>query len=258
MKPNRLKEIWSRGEIAFGTWVTIGNPDVSEILSHLGFDWLVFDTEHAPLSMETVQHMIQATSGTNIVPLIRVAWNDMVLIKLALDVGAYGVVVPWVNNRDDAIKAVKATRYPPKGLRGTGPRRAALYGLDREDYFRRVEDELVTIVQTETPEAIKNIDEIMTVEGVSACFIGPTDLTTSLGIRDQQDHPKFIEAIERVLDAGRRYKIPVGIMTYNDEQLRKAIERGFKFISLSSDFSLLIRGARSFLEVAKKSIQPKV
>jgi len=198
--------------------------------------------------------MIQATSGTDIVPIIRVAWNDMVLIKRALDVGAYGVVVPWVNNKGDAIKAVKATQYPPKGLRGTGPRRAALYGLDREDYFKKVESELVTIVQIETPEAVKNVDEIMSVEGVSACFIGPTDLTTSLGIRDQQNHPKFIEAIEKVLDAGKKHNIPVGIMTYNDEQLIKAIERGFKFISLSSDFSLLIRGARSFLEVAKKRI----
>lgn len=250
MKLNRVREMLGRGEITLGTWVTIGNPDVAEILANLGFDWLVYDTEHGPLSIETVEAMIQATSGTNVVPFIRVAWNDMVLIKRALDVGAYGVVVPWVNNRDDAVKAVKATQYPPRGVRGTGPRRCALYGLDTEDYFRKAETEILTIVQIETPEALRNVDEILSVDGVNLFFIGPTDLTTSLGIRGQLNHPKFIEALERVLEAGRRHGVPGGIMAYNDEQVHRALERGFRFIALASDFRLLIRGAHGFLEAA--------
>lgn len=248
MKVNKVKEILGRSEVALGTWVTIGNPDVAEILANLDFDWLVFDTEHSPLSIETVEAMIQATSGTDVVPFIRVAWNDVVLIKRALDIGAYGVVVPWVNNRDDAAKAVKATQYPPKGVRGAGPRRSALYGLDTEDYFIKAETEILTIVQIETTEAVNKIDEILTVDGVSLFFIGPTDLSTSLGIRGQQSHPKFLEALEKVLEAGRKYGVPGGIMTYNNEQVQKAFELGFKFISLTSDFRLLIKGADSFLE----------
>ncbi|MFQ5762469.1 MAG: HpcH/HpaI aldolase/citrate lyase family protein [Candidatus Bathyarchaeia archaeon] len=251
MKINRVKEMLSRGEVTLGTWVTIGSPDVAEILANLCFDWLVYDTEHAPLSIETVQSMIQATSATNVTSFIRVAWNDMVLIKRALDIGAYGVVVPWVNNRDDAIRAVKATQYPPKGVRGVGPRRSALYGLDSADYFRKAETELLTIVQIETPEAVKNIDDILTVEGVGLFFIGPTDLTTALGIEGvDQNHPKFIEALEKVLEAGGKYGVPGGIMTYNEHHVRNAVERGFKFISLASDFRLLITGAKSMLATA--------
>jgi 2-dehydro-3-deoxyglucarate aldolase len=242
-----------KGEVTFGTWVTIGNPDVSEILANIGFDWLVFDTEHGPLSTETVGQMIQATSGTKIVPLVRVGGNDMILIKRALDIGAYGVVIPLVNNKDDAKKAVAYTRYPPRGVRGVGPRRCSLYGIRANEYLEWADKEILTIVQVETAEAVESIDEILTVDGIDAFFIGPTDLTTSMGVRGQQDHPKFTGAIEKVLEGSRRYGTPGGIMTYNVEQARKALERGFKFISLGTDFRLLIQGARGMLDSVRQT-----
>lgn len=251
MNPNRVKWMLKEGEVTFGTWVSIGNPDVAEILANLGFDWLVFDTEHGPLSIETVEHMIQATSGTNVVPLVRVGGNDMILIKRALDIGAYGVIVPLVNNREDAKNAVAYTRYPPRGVRGAGPRRCSLYGMRTREYFEWADKEILTVVQVETAQAVKNIEEIITVEGVDVFFIGPTDLTTSLGVRGEQDHPKFIEAMERVLETGKKHGVSAGIMTYSVEEARRALERGFTFVNLSVDFRHLIQGAKGMLEAVR-------
>ena len=251
MNPNRVKWMLKRGEVTFGTWVSIGNPDVAEILSNLGFDWLVFDTEHGPLSIETVESMIQATSGTGVVPLVRVGGNDMVMIKRALDIGAYGVIVPLVNNREDAKNAVAYTRYPPRGVRGAGPRRCSIYGMRAKEYFDWADKEILTMVQVETAQAVENIEEIITVDGVDAFFVGPTDLTTSLGVRGDQNHPKFTQALEKVLDAGKKHGVPAGTMTYSIEEARKALERGFKFVNLSTDFRHLIQGARGMLETVR-------
>ncbi len=251
MNPNRVKWMLKKGEVTFGTWLGIGNPDVAEILANVGFDWLVFDTEHAPLSIETVEAMIQATSGTNIVPIVRVGGNDMILIKRALDIGAYGLIIPLINNRQDAKNAVAYARYPPRGVRGAGPRRASLYGMRMKEYFDWADKEILTIVQVETAEAVKNIEEIITVDGVDAFFIGPNDLTTSLGIRGDQNNPKFTEALDRVLEAGRKHGIPAGIMTFTIEQARIALERGFKFVNLSVDFRHLIQGAKDMLDAVR-------
>lgn len=250
MDPNRVKSLLSKGEMTLGTWVTIGNPDVAEILSHIGFDWLVFDTEHGPLSIETAQRMIQATSGTRVVPLVRVGSNDMVEIKRALDIGAYGIVVPLVNNKEDAKNAVAYTRYPPRGVRGAGPRRCGLYGIRTREYFDWADKEILTVVQVETEDSVSNIEDILTVDGVDAFFVGPTDLTTSLGVRGQMDHPKFVRALEKVLESGKRHGVPAGTMVFDLVQARKAVERGIKFISLASDFRLLIQGAKGMLDSA--------
>ena len=250
---NRVKWILRSGGVALGTWVTIGNPEVAEILANLGFDWLVFDTEHAPLSLETVEWMMQATSGTGIVPFVPVAANDMAMIKRALDIGPYGVVVPLVNNREDVEKAVSYTRYPPKGIRGAGPRRCSTYGMQSKEYYAWAGKELLTIVQVETAEAVANIEEILSVDGVDVFFVGPTDLTMSLGIPGQQNHPKFVKAIEKVLEAGRRSGVFPGTMVYSLEEARIAIGRGFKFISLTTDFKHLVKGAKDMLDAVSET-----
>ena len=241
------------GSVALGTWVTIGNPEVAEILANVGFDWLVFDTEHAPLSLETVEWMMQATSGTGIVPLVRVAANDMAMVKRALDIGAYGVVVPLVNNREDAEKAVSYTRYPPKGIRGAGPRRCSTYGMRSKEYFDWAGKELLTVVQVETAEAVANIEEILSVDGVDVFFVGPTDLTMSLGIPGQQNHPKFERTIAKVLEAGSSSGVHPGTMAYSLEEARIALSRGFKFISLTTDFKHLVKGAKDMLDAVSET-----
>jgi 2-keto-3-deoxy-L-rhamnonate aldolase RhmA len=243
MQSNRVKALLKKGQPTFGVWIWIGSPDAVEMLAHLGFDWLVFDMEHAPVDIGAVQSLMQASNGTEITPFVRVAWNDIVMIKRALDIGAQGLVIPWVNSKDDAVKAVQAARYPPRGLRGVSPRRAALYGLDR-NYLAEADNNIAVIVQIETPEAVENAKDILSVDGVDAYFIGPMDLSTSMGIQGQFDHPEFRKAITRVADAGKALGIPGGIMCRSVADIKRAVEDGFKFIALGTDFDYLRWGAQ--------------
>jgi len=241
------------GRVTIGSWVNFGIPDSPEILSHMGLDWLVFDTEHGPWSIETVQKMIQATAGTDIIPIVRVAWNDPVLIKRALDIGAYGIIVPWVNTKEDAIKAVLATRYPPKGIRGTGPRRCALYGLETSEYIKYADDLIIVIVQIETIEAINNLEEILSVDGVDAIFIGPMDLSASLGIIGDTKNPINLHTINKIFETGKKAGVAVGIYSLGADYNRKHIEQGFQFVVLGSDMSFMIHGLRDVLKKAGRA-----
>ena len=242
MRRNFVKRKLKEGKTSIGTWIGIGHPDIPDILGNLGLDWFVFDTEHGPHSIETVQHLIQAMGASPTLPLIRVAWNDMVLIKRALDVGAYGVIIPWVNSKEEAENAVKYCRYPQSGgLRGTGPRKAGDYGFDRE-YFDVVDEELLIGVQIETEKALNNLEEIFSVEGIDVAYVGPYDLSMSLGIFRQFDHPKFIKALEMVVDKAKAAGVAPGIHC-SVENINHYIEKGFQFNSLASDTGLLIHGA---------------
>ena len=161
---NELKRRLQRDEQVYGTWITIESPMATEMLSTLGFDYFVFDTEHSPLDIYKSQTLMQAMRGDQTTPLIRVWWNDLVQIKRALDVGAYGVVVPWVNTKDEAESAVKATRYAPDGLRGCGPRRASMFD---PDYLKTADEEILVICQIETKRAVENREDIVSVDAIS-------------------------------------------------------------------------------------------
>lgn len=242
---NLVKEKLRTGEPSVGTWVSIGHPDVSETLASLGFDWVVFDMEHAPLDIGVVQSMMQSMSRVgDCTSMVRVAWNDPVLIKRALDIGAYGLVIPWVNSGKEARAAVEACKYPPQGLRGFGPRRASL--LD-PDYVKTANQEVLIVAQIETETAIRNIDEIVSVEGVDACFIGPYDLTMSLGVFMEWSHPRFVEAKRTVLEACKRKGVAPGIHC-NEESINEAIAQGFQFCALNDDDTFLIKGAKDCLK----------
>ncbi len=233
--------------MCLGTWVGTGHPDVSEALSMIGFDWIVFDTEHGPHSVETVQLLMQAMGASPTIPLVRVAWNDPVMIKRALDVGAYGVVVPWINSKADAIRAVRACRYPRSGgIRGVGLRRAAKYGFDLE-YIEKADEEMLVVVQIETEEALRKVDDIFSVQGVDACFIGPGDLSMSLGIYRKFDHPRFKEALKTVLTAAKRSAVAPGIHC-GFQNINERIQQGFQFVALSSDMGLLLKGCKDALQ----------
>lgn len=250
MRRNCVKRKLKEGKTSVGTWIGIGHPDIPDILANLGFDWFVFDTEHGPHSIETVQHLIQAIGWSPTLPLVRVAWNDMVLIKRALDIGAYGVIIPWVNTKKEAENAVKYCHYPQSGgLRGCGPRKSSNYGFDRE-YFEVVDEELLIGIQIETETALNNLEDIFSVEGIDVAYVGPADLSMSLGIFGQFNHPKFTRALEMVIDEAKAAGIAPGIHC-SVENINQYIEKGFRFNSLSSDDDLLIRGAVSGIKGIK-------
>ena len=254
---NRVKQMLEQGKVTIGGWISIAHADCAEIMANAGFDWIVFDMEHCPLTIQDVENLIPAVKGTNCVPIIRVAWNDAVLIKLALDVGAYGVIVPFVNTKQDALNAIKACRYPPNGVRGVYPRRASNYFIELEEYIASADEETMVIPQIETNEAVMNIEEILSVKGISAFLIGPMDLSASLGlIRTGPTHPRFTEAIDRILHAGRKAKVPAGIWGGSVEKTSNYIDQGFQFIALCADTDLLLR-ARDDLANIRKQLESR-
>jgi len=244
---NSLKRKLRAGQATVGAWVGIGHPDVAEIMAQMGFDWLVFDTEHAPVTIETVQRLMQVMGDSDTVPLVRVAWNDPVLIKLALDIGAYGLIIPWVNNQEEALQAVRSCRYPPLGIRGVGPRRASRYGLEFSDYLSQANDEILIVAQIETQAAAEHIDEILSVEGIDVFFVGPADLSASLGYLGRWNAPPVLATIDRLVEAGKRKGVPAGIFAMGLAHAQECLERGFQFVALGSAAGFMMQGARNVL-----------
>lgn len=244
---NQLKERLKKGEIITGTFVGLGHPDVTEWLSRLGYDFLLLDGEHSPIGFETMQMMMQAMNGTSCVPIIRPQWSDMVVVKRVLDLGAYGVLLPWINSREEAEHAVRICKYPPEGIRGCGPRRAATFD---PDYFNTVNAELLIAVQIETQQAVDNVDEILAVDGVDACYIGPYDLALSmLGTRPDWNNKRYLAAFDKVLSAAAKRAKPAGMFT-NPDNIDWAIKKGFKFNTVGAADSFMIQAAKEALEKA--------
>lgn len=248
---NYVKEKLRAGKPSVGTWIEMNNPDVSEQLSVLGFDWLVFDVEHGLFTMPDVQRMMQSMSvNSNCLPLVRVPINEPVYFKWALDMGAYGVVVPWVNTKEDALKAVRASKYPPQGIRGCGPRRASRYYSEVGDYVKKANEDVLVVVMIESQQAVDNIEEILSVKGVDATFIGPDDLSLNLGIFQQKQNPQFKSALNKVLDACRKHGVAPG-MHCGDANINDAIAQGFQFCALNDDDTFLTIGVNTCLKNVK-------
>lgn len=241
---NELKRRLERGEQTYGCWVTIESPMCSELMSTLGFDWFVYDTEHSPLDIYQTQTLMQAMRGTETTPIVRAWWNDLVAIKRALDIGAYGVVVPWVNTKEEAELAVKATRYAPWGLRGCGPRRAAMFD---PEYYQTVDEEILVICQIETKKAVENIEDIASVEGVDVTYIGPADLSASHGHLGNMSHPEVQKAIDKVYDATKAAGKAAGVHLGSGKTIKERMDKGYEFITIGNDLSLLRRGVRELM-----------
>jgi len=238
VKKNTVKEKLIAGKPSVGTWLSLASSISAEYMAHAGFDWLVVDTEHSPVGFETTVHCFQAICTTDTIPMARVAWNDPMLMKRLLDAGAMGLVVPMVNSPKEAEMAVKAMKYPPQGFRSLGGGRASLYGTD---YFARANDEILVIVQIEHIDAVNRAGEILSVEGVDACFIGPNDLAGSMGLKPDIHcrHPDHAAAVMRVLESAKNIGKPAGIHCATVEAVNMRIEQGFQFIAISSDAGLL-------------------
>lgn len=252
---SRLHQKIKNGEISLGAWITISHPEIVDILSNMSFDWFVFDLEHAPLTIHDLEIMLMALKGSDITPLVRVPWNDPVYIKQVLDLGVEGVIIPWVNTVDDVRNALRYVRYPPQGMRGVGPRRCVKYGFyDLKRYYEEWNREAIVIVQIETREAVENIRSIVEIEGLTGVFVGPNDLSASLGVFRDFRNPVFIDALKSIVE-NSKYKLKIiGIMTYTPEDAIEKIEMGFNFIALASDYRYLIEGAKTFLQKVNRKI----
>ena len=242
---NTAKQLLQAGKPAVGIWLSIPSLVTAEALGSLGWDWLTLDVEHGCMDRETQQAMFLAIASQDCVPLARIAGNDPVIIKQTLDAGAMGVVVPMVNSADEARAAVAACKFAPEGIRSAGGGRWR-YGYGAE-FARQTNEEILCIPMIEHIDAVERAEEILAVPGVDACFIGPSDLSWSMGLRGQRDEA-HAAAILRVRDAGRKVGTPVGLHCRSDEEVRERIEQGFQFLACSADMGFLMAGAGAALK----------
>lgn len=232
-----LKVKLKRREVTVGSWITLGHSAIAEIMAKAGFDWLVVDMEHSAITLHEAQQLIQVIELCGVTPLVRVGENNLNLIKRVMDAGAHGVIVPMVNSKEEARNAVNAVKYPPLGIRGVGLARAQGYGMDFERYKNRVNRDSVVIVQIEHIKAIENLEDILSIDGIDAFFVGPYDLSGSLGIPGQLKHPKVVRAIGRVMRIAKRYKVIPGfhVVQPDTKEVETKIKEGYGFIGYCLD-----------------------
>jgi 2-dehydro-3-deoxyglucarate aldolase/4-hydroxy-2-oxoheptanedioate aldolase len=240
-----------RGDPLIATFACLPCPESAEILAEVGYDWLILDTEHGPYDTLNAQRMLQAV-GRRCPAVIRVASNEEVWIKKALDTGAAGVLVPLVNSAETAARVARACRYAPAGTRGMGGARAHRYGIGFDEYVARADAQLAVIVQAEHIEAVENIEAIVKVAGIDAIFIGPYDLSASMGLPGRLDAPEVRAAIRRVRKATLRAGLKLGIYCGRAAQARACLRQGYTLIGLSTDLNHLTAAASSALEAARK------
>jgi 2-keto-3-deoxy-L-rhamnonate aldolase RhmA len=248
-----LREKLRKGTVCIGSAISFGDATVTEALcNYLDFIWV--DMEHVPFSLETVQAHMMATKGSTVAPLVRVPWNDPVLIKPVLDMGAAGVIAPMVCTADEAARLVSACLYPPQGIRGFGPRRPSNYGLSMTPEFcQEANASVFPIAQIEHKTAIKNINGILATPGLAAVMIGPFDLSGSMGYPAQPNHPKVLAAIEHVIARALKAKVFVGMgITDDPDSVRQWIDKGVSMLFIPPDYMLMLRAAKQFVDVIRE------
>lgn len=252
MRGNHVKRRLAAGEPSVGTWLALPTPEGAEYVGGLGFDWLVVDTEHSSIDIRTLAQMFMALSASSSAPMVRIPWNTPEHFKRALDAGAWGVVVPMVNSREEAEQAVAAMRYPPAGNRSVGGGRFARgFDTTADQYFQHVGDELLLVLQIEHIRGVEAADEILSVPGVDVCFIGPNDLAASMGIGIgvplESDDPRLVEAIERVRRACERHGVAPGIHCSGAAGVTQRLEEGFRFCAMASELRYMLTGLQADL-----------
>jgi 4-hydroxy-2-oxoheptanedioate aldolase len=244
MRENRLRTIWKSGGAALNGWLSIPDGFSAEIMAHQGWDSLTVDLQHGLIDYQAMVTMLQAISTTHTMPIVRVPWLEPGILMKALDAGAYGVICPMINTREETQHFVDCTHYAPRGSRSFGPVRALLYA--GADYPRNANDTIVTMAMIETAQALDNIDDILSVEGLDAIYVGPADLSLALGCTPSFDdiEPKVAAAIDHVLARAQAHDVVAGIHNGSTESALKRIGKGFQFVTVSSDARLLAAGAQ--------------
>lgn len=252
MPRNNFKHAIKAGKLQIGLWSSLCSNIVSEVIADSGFDWILLDTEHAPNELPNVVSQLQSMMHGTATPIVRPAWNDTVLLKRYLDAGAPAVLLPFVQNAEEAKAAVAATRYPPRGIRGiTTSGRASRFGRVK-DYLKNADSEICVLVQAETKEALGNLEAIAAVDGVDGIFIGPADLSASFGHIGNPQHPEVQQAIQDTAVRLKKAGKPAGILTSNEDEARRYIEWGYTFVAVGSDLGILTRGADTLAAKFKK------
>ena len=247
MRPNALRSLWSRGGAAVNGWLAIPSSFSAETMAHQGWDTLTIDLQHGVIDYQAMIPMLQAISTTDTVPVVRVPWLEPGILMKTLDAGAYAVICPMVNSREDAQKLVAWTSYAPRGTRSFGPIRALLYS--GADYPQHANDTVVRFAMIETAQALDNLDAILSVEGLDAIYIGPSDLSIALGCTPTFDDvdPKVAEAIDHILDRAKAHNVVAGIHNGAPPAALKRIAKGFQFVTIASDARLMAAGAQQIV-----------
>ena len=260
MRSNPVREKLRRGEPSIGTWLCLPDPTAARLLACVGFDWLTVELEHAPVNIETAVAAFGAVAaqgalagmsgGVATVPLVRVPYNTTENIKRVLDNGAFGIVVPMVNSRAEAEAVVAAARYAPLGKRSVGGfLHAVNFGTDPGTYYERANDEILVVVQTEHIDAVERADEILSVPGIDAFFIGPNDLLKSMGLKPamESDDPAFVQALAHLVATGKKHGVAPGIHTADASAAKRRVAEGFQFVAVASDVAMMLAKAQDEL-----------
>jgi 4-hydroxy-2-oxoheptanedioate aldolase len=253
MRENRLRTLWRNGQAAVNGWLAIPSAFSAEVMAHQGWDTLTIDLQHGIIDYPAMVGMLQAISTTTTVPLVRVPWLEPGILMKTLDAGAYGVICPMVNTREDAQKLVAWTSYAPRGTRSFGPVRAALYG--GADYPQHADDTIVRFAMIETKQALDNLDDILSVEGLDAVYIGPSDLSLSLGCKPSFDDvdPPVAQAIDHILARAQAHGVMAGVHNGAPEVARARVAKGFRLVTVGSDARLLAAGSQQMLAAMRST-----
>ena len=248
-----LKEKIQRGEAVHGCWINLGSNVSAEIIARAGFDWVLIDLEHGSGNDVIMVQQLQAIEGTPATPLVRTDELSRPKVQRILDAGAYGVMFPQIHQPDEADQAVKMLYYPPKGIRGMAQMvRATGFGRNFEEYFKNLEKYLVGIIQIETVNAIKNIDAIARLDDVDVLFVGPSDLSLTLGVFKQYNHQLFQQAIKAVADSASKHKKACGVLLQDISEYEMYYELGYRFLACGADSSFVAKGAHEMVKQMNK------
>jgi 4-hydroxy-2-oxoheptanedioate aldolase len=253
MRENRLRTLWQADRAAINGWLAVPNGFSAEVMAHQGWDTLTIDLQHGVVDYQAMVGMLQAVSTTPTVPIVRVPWLEPGIVMKALDAGAYGVIAPMVNTREDAQKLVAWTHYAPRGTRSFGPVRALLYG--GADYARHANDTVVAFAMIETAQALDNLDAILSVEGLDAIYVGPSDLSLALGCKPVFDdvEPLVAQAIEHIAARAQAHGVKAGIHNGRADVALARIAKGFRFVTVSSDARILAAGSQEILGAMRRA-----
>jgi 4-hydroxy-2-oxoheptanedioate aldolase len=254
MRQNAIKKILSGGGNVINAWLSIASPYSAELMAHQGFDSVTIDLQHGAVDYQAAVGMLAAISTTSAVPMVRVPWNEPIMTAKLLDAGAYGIICPMINSRKEAEQLVRTCKYAPKGYRSFGPVRASIYG--GTDYATAANDTLVVMPMIETKEAVQNIDEILSTPGIDAIYVGPADLSLTLGCTpklDQTEAP-VVEALGTILAACKRHKIAAGIHNATSGYALKMASQGWQFVTLASDSRFLAAKAAEEAAAVKQTV----